>query len=119
MAKIVGLEGAEANFRWVVRPGSDLADSASVRDARMQLVVARTGLEARAKELIDPGLRARVLAYVTQDENEDKALQSASTDPETFDAARAATVSAYLDAQDAVSEAMRALDDPPPGTAER
>jgi hypothetical protein len=105
--KIIDLEGAEAEFRSVVRPGAEIPDTASIRDARMRLVMARVGLEARSKEIIDPGVRTRVLGYVTGDENEDSALRSGLSDTETFDAVRAETIRAYRDAQDAVAEALR------------
>jgi hypothetical protein len=111
---ISDLESAQSDFRWVTRPDSEFEDPASIRQARLRLVPARVALEARAMELSDPELRARVLAFVSADEAEDQALRSGSSDSGAFAAVRLATVQAYRDALNAVSEGLRLLDEPPP-----
>jgi hypothetical protein len=108
---ISDLETAQSDFRYLTEPNSKIRDAASLRGARQRLVSARVVLEAQAKELSDPELRARVLAFVLEDEKQDRILKHGASDNEEFEAVRSATIWAYSDAQNAVAEALRSLGD--------
>lgn len=106
---IGGLEMAESNFRTVTRPNSEFYTPAEIREARTQLVSARVILESRAKELTDAELRDVLLAYVAEDEKQDRALKGGSADIDTYNAVRSTTVEAYNNAQNSVAEALQRL----------
>jgi hypothetical protein len=102
-------DGAQSQFRSVTLPASTGRDDAAIGEARAGLVGARVGLEARTKEVSDPHVRAKALAYVQADEKQDRALRDPSLDRDTFDAVREATINAYREAQDATATAISGL----------